>query len=329
MISFDFDFSMPEYTSGYILKSKNFRVSFIKFPTQYKFAEKGTEVVETYLFEPKKDIAGSLMILHGLGTSNIPFLLWMGTHLANAGVRTIVPILPGNFTRVADKSVSGKDYFSTDVERATRFWEHAVVDTLSVLNFAKNLNLWHENNCLLGFCLGGMLSVILNSLTDDFKKTILMTTGGDVGTLIWYSPTLAFMRREMKKGFGGDIIHKEEFLERFKKDIEKLKKFENVKQMQQSDIHPFLKIDPIAYAKFVKTERIIFIEALFDKALPKSTRKMLWEMLGKPRRHVIFSGHVTWLPFQYFLARFILKEMDANEFRRQARLMEKIKFEEK
>ncbi|HCF38831.1 MAG TPA: alpha/beta hydrolase, partial [Thermosipho africanus] len=102
-----------------------------------------------------------------------------------------------------------------------------------------------------------------------------------------------------------------------------------VKQMQQSDIHPFLKIDPIAYAKFVKTERIIFIEALFDKALPKSTRKMLWEMLGKPRRHVIFSGHVTWLPFQYFLARFILKEMDANEFRRQARLMEKIKFEEK
>ncbi|MBT1247498.1 MULTISPECIES: alpha/beta hydrolase [unclassified Thermosipho (in: thermotogales)] len=329
MINFDFGFKMPKYTSGYILKSKRFRVSYIKFPSFYKNSEKGTEIVEMYLFEPKKDIGGSLMILHGLGTSNIPFLLWMGTHLANAGLRTIIPILPGNFTRVPHNSVSGKGYFSTDVEKATKFWEHAVIDILSVLKFFKTLNMWHENNCLLGFCLGGMISVILNSITDDFKKTILMTTGGDVGTLIWYSPTLAFMRRDIKKGLGGDIREKERFLNRFKNDIEKLSKFKTVKEMQNSDIHPFLKVDPIAYAKFVKKERIIFIEALFDKALPKKSRRILWEMLGKPRRHVILSGHVTWLPFQYFLARFILKEMDVNEFRRQAMLMEKIKYEEK
>lgn len=329
MVNFDYKFVMPEFSSGYILKSKNFKVSYIKFPTQYKYYEKGTEIVETYLFEPKKDVAGSLMILHGLGTNNIPFLLWMGTHLANAGVRTIVPILPGNFTRVAHNSVSGKDYFSTDVKKATRFWEHAAIDVLSVLEFVKHQNLWHENNCLLGFCLGGMLSVILNALTKDFKKTILMTTGGDVATLIWYSPTLAFMRRDIKKGLGGDIRNKEEFLKRFKDDIKKLKEFKTVKEMQESDIHPFLKIDPLAYAKFIDKDKIVFIEALFDKALPKSTRRILWEALGKPRRHVIFSGHVTWLPFQYFLARFILKEMNVSEFKRQAKLIEKIKYEEK
>ncbi|ABR31192.1 hypothetical protein SU69_06805 [Thermosipho melanesiensis] len=329
MISFKFDFKKPDFSSGYILKSKRFRVSYIKFPSLYKECEKGTETVEVYLFEPKKDVGGSLMILHGLGTSNIPFLLWMGTHLANAGLRTVIPILPGNFTRVPNNSVSGKDYFSTDVNRATKFWEHAVVDVISVLKFFKELKLWHENNCLLGFCLGGMLGVILNAITDDFKKTILMTTGGDIATLIWYSPTLAFMRRDIKKGLGGDIRDKGKFLKRFEDDIKKLKKFETVEDMQNSDIHPFLKVDPIAYAKFVNKERIIFIEALFDKALPKKSRKLLWEMLGKPRRHIIFSGHVTWLPFQYFLARFILKEMDVNEFRRQARLLEKIKYEEK
>jgi len=31
---------------------------------------------------------------------NIKFLLWLGPHLANAGVNTNILILPGNYTRV-------------------------------------------------------------------------------------------------------------------------------------------------------------------------------------------------------------------------------------
>ncbi|SHH18576.1 alpha/beta fold hydrolase [Thermosipho atlanticus] len=331
MISFDYKYVPPEYTSGYILKSKNFRVSYIKFKSMYKKAERGTEMVEIYLFEPKSNIAGTLVILHGLGTNNVPFLLWMGTHLANAGIRTVIPILPGNFTRVPNGSMSGKDYFSVNIEKATKFWEHAIVDMLSVVEFLKNNNLWHENNCLFGFCLGGMIGVILNAISDDFKRTILMATGGDIATLIWYSPTLSFMRKEFKKGLGKEfyINSQEKFLKIFKDDIEKLKQFKTVEEMQKSDIHPFLKVDPIACAKFVNPDKIIFIEALFDKALPKKTRKLLWKTLGKPEHHYIFSGHVTWLPFQYFLAKFILKKMNAKEFRRQLRLLEKVKYEDK
>ncbi|MBO8160504.1 MAG: alpha/beta hydrolase [Thermosipho sp. (in: Bacteria)] len=331
MIDFNYKYVPPDYSLGYILKSKRFRVSFVKFKSLYEKAEKGTETVEIYLFEPKSEVAGTLIILHGLGTNNIPFLLWMGTHLANAGIRTVIPILPGNFTRVPNGSVSGKDYFSIDVERATRFWEHAVIDVLSVIEFLKNNNLWHENNCLFGFCLGGMLSVILNAISNDFKQTILMATGGDIATLIWYSPTLIFMRKEFQKGFGENFyINKQErFLSIFENDIKKLKYFDTVEEMQKSDIHPLLKIDPLAYAKFVNPEKIIFIEALFDKALPRRSRKLLWETLGKPEHHYIFSGHVTWLPFQYFLAKFILRKMNAKEFRRQLRLLEKVKYEDK
>jgi len=331
LINFDFKYIPPDFSSGYILKSKRFRISYVKYKTMYEFYEKGTETVETYIFEPKNDVAGTLLILHGLGTNNIPFLLWMGTHIANAGIRTVIPILPGNFTRVPHNSVSGKDYFSTDVKRATKFWEHAVIDVLSVVEFLKKNNLWHENNCLFGFCLGGMLSVILNAISNDFKKTILMATGGDIATLVWYSPTLAFMRREFKKGLGKNfkINLEKEFISIFKEDILKLQKFNTVKEMQQSDIHPFLKVDPVAYAKFVDPKKIIFIEALFDKALPKKSRKILWEALGKPEHHYIFSGHVTWLPFQYFLAKFILKKMNVKEFKRQIRLLEKVKYEDK
>ncbi|MCD6104261.1 MAG: alpha/beta hydrolase [Thermosipho sp. (in: Bacteria)] len=331
MISFEYTYQPPDFSSGYILKSRRFRVSFVKYKSMYKSPEKGTEMVETYIFEPKNDVAGTLLILHGLGTNNIPFLLWMGTHIANAGIRTVIPILPGNFTRVPHGSVSGKDYFSTNVKKATKFWEHAIVDVLSLVKFLKKNNLWHENNCLFGFCLGGMLSVILNAVSNDFKKTILMATGGDIATLVWYSPTLAFMRKEFKIGLGKNfnINIEKEFLSTFKEHIDKLNSFKTVEEMQKSDIHPFLKVDPVAYAKFVDSRKIIFIEAIFDKALPKRSRKLLWETLGKPEHHYIFSGHVTWLPFQYFLAKFILKKMNVKEFRRQVRLLEKVKYEDK
>ncbi|QTA37377.1 alpha/beta hydrolase [Thermosipho ferrireducens] len=331
MINFTYVHKPINFTSGYILKSKHFRVSIIKFPTQYDNPEKGTETVEIYLFNPKKNVVGTLVALHGLGTSNIPFLLWMGTHLANAGIRTVVPILPGNFTRTSHNSVSGKDFFSPDIEKAIKYWEHAIVDSLTTIEFLKSTDLWSENNCLFGFCLGGMISVILNAITDDFKQTILMTTGGDISTLIWHSPTLAFMRKNIKKlpNKPAYLYPQEKFINIFKKDIEKLKTFKTVEEMQKSDIHPFLKVDPIAYAKFVKTDKITFIEALFDRALPKQSRKLLWEMLGKPKKYVIPSGHVTWLPFQFFLAKFILKKMNVREFKRQILLLKKVKYDEK
>lgn len=331
MVNFDFEYKSPQLSSGYIMKGKNFRVSLIKYPTLYKNPLPGTETVEIYHIEPKEKPVGSLILLHGLGTMNIPFLLWMGIHIANAGVRTFLPILPGNLTRTADGSVSGREYFSTDVKKMVLFWEHAVVDVLTTLRIAKEKNWWHENNCLVGYCLGGMISVILSALTEEFRKTVVITSGGDIATLMWYSPTLAYFRRDVKKGLGREyrMDDKNWLLETFEKDIKKLDSFKNIQEMITSQIHPILKIDPIAYARFVQTNRITFIEALFDRALPLRTRKILWNALGKPKRYIIPTGHVTWLPFQYFLGSLILKEMNIKEFKRKVKLLEKPKIEEK
>lgn len=331
MVNFDFEYKPPHLSSGYIMKGKNFRVSLVKYPTLYERPLPGTETVEVYHIEPKEKPVGSLILLHGLGTMNIPFLLWMGIHMANAGVRTFLPILPGNLTRTADGSVSGREYFSTDVKKMVLFWEHAVVDVLTTLQIAKERDWWHENNCLVGYCLGGMISVILSALTDEFNKTIVITSGGDIATLMWYSPTLAYFRRDVKKGLGKEykMDDKNWFLETFEKDIKKLDSFKSIQEMINSQIHPILKIDPIAYARFTRTDKITFIEALFDRALPSRTRKILWNALRRPRRYIIPTGHVTWLPFQYFLGSLILKEMNIKEFKRKMKLLEKPKIEEK
>lgn len=331
MVNFDFEYRTPQLSSGYIMKGKNFRVSLIKFPTLYERPLPGTETVEIYHIEPKERPVGSLILLHGLGTINIPFLLWMGIHMANAGVRTFLPILPGNLTRTADGSTSGREYFSTDVKKMVLFWEHAVVDVLTTLQVAQEKGWWHENNCLVGYCLGGMISVIISSLKKEFRKTIIITSGGDIATLMWYSPTLAYFRRDVRKGFGKEyrMDDKNWLLDTFERDIRKLDSFKSIEQMINSEIHPLLKIDPIAYAQFVQKDRITFIEALFDRALPLRTRKILWNALGRPKRHIIPMGHVTWLPFQYFLGSLVLREMNIKEFKRKMKLLEKPKIEEK
>ncbi|MEN3043503.1 MAG: alpha/beta hydrolase [Fervidobacterium sp.] len=334
MVSFQYSGRIEEYTQGYIMKAKKFRVSYVRFKTLYPEPIKGTEIVEYYLFDPKENPVGVLFILHGLGTSNIPFLLWMATHLANAGVRVVFPILPGNFTRVAHGSVSGKDFFDTDVEKSTKFWEQSVVDVISIVEHMKTQRLWIENSHLFGFCLGGMISVMINAIRSDFKKTILMTVGGEMATLMWHSPTLAFFRRSVEKlKSTGKIKHFIEDQRRmktlFEEQLEVLKQFKSVEEMQKSDIHPYLKLDPIAYAQFVDKRKIIFVEALFDRALPLRSRKLLWYALGKPKRYIIPSGHVTWLPFQFFVARFILSNMGVKEFKKQIEILKKVEFEEK
>ncbi|HCI29328.1 MAG TPA: alpha/beta hydrolase [Fervidobacterium sp.] len=334
MVSFEYTGKVEAFTKGYIMKAKKFRGLYIKFETLYPRPIKGTETVEYYLFNPKSDPVGILFILHGLGTSNIPFLLWMATHLANAGVRVVFPILPGNFTRVADNSVSGKDFFDTDVERATMFWEQSVIDVSSIVDHIKAQGLWVENAYMFGFCLGGMVSVMINAIRDDFKRTIMMTVGGEMATLMWSSPTLEYFRKsvESMKDTGkikysiGDMRKMKEI---FREQLKELQKFETVEEMQKSDIHPYLKLDPIAYAQFVDRDKIIFVEALFDKALPLRSRRLLWEALGRPTKYIIPSGHVTWLPLQFFVARFILENMGISEFKKQMEVLRKIEYEEK
>jgi len=85
----------------------------------------------------------------------------------------------------------------------------------------------------------------------------------------------------------------------------------------------------VAYARFSDSSKLTLIEGVFDRALPPSTRKILWEHLGKPKRYFVPVGHVTWLPFQFFLGSFVLKKMNIREFKRRLRYIEKPKIEEK
>lgn len=64
------------------------------------------------------------------------------------------------------------------------------MDTRTTLDLLEQEGVWLDNNCVLGYCLGGMVSIIVNALEQDrIKQAILMTVGGNMARILWESPT--------------------------------------------------------------------------------------------------------------------------------------------
>lgn len=313
-IDFLYDKKNIDYVSGHIFKGKSYRCSYIRYKTLYKNPAPGTENVEFYLYKPKGEVRASTLILHGLGSRNIKFLLWLGPHLANAGVNTSILILPGNYTRVENNSVSGKSYLYPDMKSMFQFWEHGVVDTLTTIDLLEQSHCWKDNNIILGYCLGGMISTIVGAIESRLNHLLFMTTGGHIPRILHQSPAAAFARKLFDRGLEPDF---------YLDDREKLyniydEQFPLVREMTFADIvsskkiHPLFKIDPISYAHLLDMKKVTFIDAYFDSTLPIQSRKVLYDEMYGANRKVLPISHVNWLPFGYFVAKYILHKLNIN-----------------
>jgi len=313
----DFNYSKKNINvvEGYILKGANYRCNYARFNTNYKSPAAGTEIVEVYSFEPKKETRASVLLLHGLGSRNIRFLLWMGSHLASAGVHCSIPVLPGNYTRVEHNSVSGRSFLYPDLGNMFRFWEHAVVDIQSTIDFLEQKGMWKENNCMMGYCLGGMLSAITASVDKRINQIIFMTTGGYFPKIIHESPAAAFVRKQFDTGFKDEyyLFNKERLYETYEKQLSKVKNMSRLELFSDEDIHPLFKIDPLSYAHFLDKSKITFIDALFDETIPLGSRISLFKEMKGATRYVLPMTHGSWLPFEILFAQYILFKVNISD----------------
>lgn len=314
IINFNYTKKPIDYISGYIFKGKNYRCSYIRFKTLYKDYSPGTENVELYLYEPKKETRASAIILHGLGSRNVKFLLKLGPLLANAGVCSGILILPGNYTRVEKNSVSGRSYLFPNIDIMFKFWEHGVVDTLSTIDLMEQLGLWKENNMVLGYCLGGMVATIVGTIDSRINHLLFMTTGGHLPQIFHQSPVTKFARKLFEKGLKTDyhLEDKEKLYKIYAEQFPKVREM-SFDEIVNSEIHPLFKVDPISYAHLLDKSKVTFIDAYFDRTLPVESRKLLYDEMEGANRKVLPISHVSWLPFGYFLAKYMLYKLNINE----------------
>ncbi|HNR63494.1 MAG TPA: alpha/beta hydrolase [Thermotogota bacterium] len=312
-IDFSYTKQPIPFLSGYIFKGINYRCSYIRFDTLYRNPSPGTETVSLYHFHPKTKAKATILILHGLGSGNIKFLLWMGMHLAAAGMNAEVLILPGNYTRVEKDSMSGRSYIWPDIAVMYRFWEHAVVDIQTTIDFLEQQGLWLENNCISGYCLGGMLASMVPVLDKRIHQTVMIATGGYFPKILYESSATRFARKLFREGYRTEYslhdpkslfsIYQEQYGFVKKADLETL--------LTSEKIHPLFRIDPIAYAHLLDKNRVTFIEAFFDKTLPRTSRQLLYREMKGANRYILPTGHTWWLPFEILYARYLLHRLHA------------------
>lgn len=327
-INFNYDKKEIEPTSGYIFKGRNYRCSYVRYDSLYRNPAPGTEKVEFYNFFPKGKIRASALVLHGLGSRNIKFLLWLGPHLASVGVNTSILILPGNYTRVENNSVSGRSFLYPDINTMYQFWEQGVVDTLTTIDLLDQLGIWKDNNILMGYCLGGMISTIVSSIDKRIAHTLFMTTGGHIPKIMHESPAASFVTRMFDKGFKADnnLGDKDKLYSIYEEQFPKIKKMSFEEIINSDDIHPLFKIDPISYAHLLNMKKVTFIDAFFDSTLPLQSRKVLYDEMEGAKRRILPISHVNWLPFGYILAKYMLHKVNINdkESKKSLLRMEKI-----
>lgn len=329
-INFEYNKTKIEYVSGYIFKGSNYRCSYIRYNSLYKNPAPGTEIVEFYNFHPKKEVKASTLILHGLGSRNIKFLLWLGPHLASAGVNTSILILPGNYTRVENNSVSGRSFLYPEINTMYQFWEHSVVDTLTTIDLLEDIGLWKPNSLLMGYCLGGMISTIVSALDSRIAHTLFMTTGGHMPKILHESPATSFVRKIFSKDQNilNDLNNKDKLYSIYEEQFPLVKQMSLQELIQSTDIHPLFKIDPISYAHFIDMEKATFIDAFFDSTLPIQSRKKLFDEMEGSKRRVLPISHVNWLPFGYLLAKYMLHKVNITDRNSKKALLKKEKIED-
>lgn len=329
-INFEYEKKKIEYVSGYIFKGSGYRCSYVRYNTLYKSPAPGTELVEFYNFQPKKEVKASALILHGLGSRNIKFLLWLGPHLASAGVNTSILILPGNYTRVENNSVSGRSFLYPDMNIMYQFWEHAVVDTLTTIDLLEDLGLWKPNSLLMGYCLGGMISTIVSAIDQRIAHTLFMTTGGHIPKILHESPATSFVRKIFTKNTNieYDLGNKEKLYEIYEEQFPIVKKMNLNELLNSNDIHPLFKFDPMSYAHLIKMDKVTFIDAFFDSTLPIKSRAALYDEMKGSKRRVLPISHVNWLPFGYLLAKYMLHKVHITDKNSRKALLRKEKIED-
>lgn len=327
IIDFSYTKKSINFVKGYIVKGTFYRCSYIRYKSLYRNPAPGTENVELYNFEPRGKTQASVIILHGLGSRNIRFMLWLGTHLASVGVNSSIIILPGNYTRVEDKSVSGRSYIWPDIKIMYQFWEHAVVDVSSTIDFLYQQKLWRENNCIVGYCLGGMISSIIAAIDKRINQIIFMTTGGNIPKIIHESYVTSFTKRLFKEGYGQQyyINNKEKLYEVYNQQFPNVKDMSLLEILKSEEIHPLFRIDPISYAHLLDKNKITFIDALFDEILPLKSRMQLFKEMKGSKRYIIPTTHVGWLPFEILLAQYILLKVNINDKKSANLVMKKQK----
>ncbi|GEM_PF-655709 len=248
------------------------------------------------LFKSKSP-KGAIIFIHGTGQKNFEPLQYYPKFFLKNGYTVMMPVLPYHFERTPKAKKSGIAFIKgSDVELAKRF-DQAVTDILTCVDYLEKIEFEKVN--IMGFSFGGMISTIAMAIDKRIEKGVFVVTGGNYEYITWKSIATKILRvsyEENKACNPHECALKHIIFDNVAKNFKSL---EDLKKMPVCFTY-----DPSTFARLIPPRKILFFKAAFDLFIPNRSSDDLWKRLGKPRRYVLPSGHLSaHLIFKKFIAR--------------------------
>ncbi|MCD6570967.1 MAG: alpha/beta hydrolase [Deltaproteobacteria bacterium] len=282
--------------------TKHYNHLFASFNSPYEGCTKDTATILCDVFEPKNMKADhAILFVHGIGDMALRALEWFPKAFARTGVPCFFIRLPYIGIRTPKGEKSGEIFIKADVEKVFKAFSHSVVDIRQTITVMLTR---YKSVSIVGYSLGGMLSIIAMAMDKRIEKGVFILSGGNFFHIDWKSPATRRLRKEYKLM---DKTHipcgTEKGCARIHKGMyEFIESISLIEDLLNSDKYLCYKYDPVFFAPFLRGRQVCMINAIFDRIFPFEAVCDLWHAMGKPPIFKIPSGHITSIIFRRQIA---------------------------
>ncbi|MCD6238604.1 MAG: alpha/beta hydrolase family protein [Thermotogae bacterium] len=270
------------------------------YPTKYEEVKKAY----VHLFLPgKEDISRTLILLHGTGGRKLEHLYYFPYYFASNSIATAILILPYHYERTPKGHKSGDMIMDIDNAALKSRFMHGAMDVGALIRVLKDKGLSHFS--IMGISFGGMISIMAMAMEKEIEKGILVVTGGNFEYITWKSVATKVLRIKYESSDSGCTAKRcHEIHKAFRGYLNGLKDLKDIDKVEKEQ--ECFTYDPMTYAHFLKGRPILMFNAIFDMFIPRRATLELWEELGRPELHWLFSGHLSSILYKKKIARHTL-----------------------
>jgi hypothetical protein len=285
MNPYDYPGGEPNFTLAVEKANSKWSRSSVKFVTAGPALHDEGRIARGEYYQPLRVSNAPLaIILHGLGDHSVIPCKLLARSLVNRGIACLILYSVFHTSRMPEDMRKRAHAFTS--EEWFEGYRISVIEVRQAADWACNRpEINHEQISVVGISLGGFISAVAMGVEEQLRAGVFITMGGNSETITWKSKTDTFRKSHNCTEEECRQVHTQypQYLAQVAE-----KGFANVTPLKQC----FL-TDAMTFGYSLQGRRILMINALWDKYIPKQATLEFWEECAKPAIIWLPAGHAS------------------------------------
>jgi dienelactone hydrolase len=262
---YEYPSTRPTFTVRLAEVRERYLIYSVTYPSLVRTEYPVNNEVPAFYYQPRRNgKVPAIVMLHSYGTRGADVERKLCGHLADRGIACILPFLPYHYVRTPRGHESGALMISADVDRTIQAVRQAMIDMRVAVDWLQARPEVDPHRIgIVGVSLGGILAHLAMGIEKRFIAGVSVLGGGEVADLMWTSPIMALVRRDLE-----------------------------AKGVTLSELRRRLRvIEPMTYAGLNRPRHVLMIDGRYDLVVPPQSARAMWRALGEPPLVWLDTGH--------------------------------------